>query len=317
MARVPFPMVQLHRASAYTARAVGLAVLLASCTEAVRVGQNFASGDADSSGGDGFGGFGGSVEAGAPPIEPPDASTAVCNDAACGNMGVLECGNCDDDDGDGVVDAADPECLGPCDNDEAELMSGMTPGGVASCNADCYFDLNAGRGDDGCRWRLDCDPLSVEANDYAPTGRAMCAFSETTNCSLSDNQQSACQDSCRPLTPNGCDCFGCCEIPFASGHFVWLGSDSLAAGDCNPNLLDGPLSCAPCTPVDVCSNPCGECELCVGKTAEDLPPICGTGGGVVLPACEGGQQPCDPARGFNCSSRLEYCITGCCAPVPQ
>ncbi len=321
MATAPLPLARLPRASAFTARAVVLAVLLGSCTEAVRVGQNLTDGDAEppaagAGGGDGFGGFGGSVAAGGSAIVLPDAGPATCNVALCGNMGPFACGDCvNNDDGDELIDAADPECLGPCDDDEAELMSGMQPGGVASCNADCYFDLNAGSGDDGCRWRLDCDPLSVEANDYAPTGRPMCGFSETRDCSLPDNQASACQESCRPLTPNGCDCFGCCEIPAHSAHFVWLGSDSLSSGDCDPELLDGPDSCPRCTPVDVCDNPCDECELCVGKTARDLPPICGTGGSV-LPACSDGQRACDPARGLGCNP-AEYCITGCCAPVPQ
>src|SRR5690606_15495355 len=31
-------------------------------------------------------------------------------------------------------------------------------------------------------------------------------------------------DSCADLTPPGCDCFGCCEIPARSGNTVFIGT---------------------------------------------------------------------------------------------
>ena len=36
-----------------------------------------------------------------------------------------KCNNCGDDDGDGLADAADPECIGPFDNDEGTFATGI------------------------------------------------------------------------------------------------------------------------------------------------------------------------------------------------
>src|SRR5262252_4848680 len=35
------------------------------------------------------------------------------------------CNNCKDDDGDGLIDAADPECISPLDNDEGTFATGI------------------------------------------------------------------------------------------------------------------------------------------------------------------------------------------------
>ncbi len=67
--------------------------------------------------------------------------------------------------------------------------------------------------------------------------------------------------------------------------------------------------CWPCTQVTSCLNPCGNCEICVGKPTID--PSC-------TPAqqCPGGEQPCGIAGQDACPSGY-YCITGCCQPLPQ
>lgn len=275
-----------------------LAALALDCTESVRLGENFvrSSGAPDASGVAGASGLGGIDGY---PIDPlPDAgltvapvASGVCEPVSCAGS-ERACGNCQDDDGDGVVDANDPECLGPCDDSEAELFTGVSVRANASCRADCFFDLNAGSGDDRCSWSLQCDPL-------APAGDS-CSFDPNeARCQMDARRTSACQASCLPLTPNGCDCFGCCELPASSGNFIWLGSESAQS--------------APCTPVPECQNDCAPCELCVGKTS--LPASCGAGGSLT-PQCNEGVTPCDPSEAGACGS-LHYCITGCCVPLPR
>jgi hypothetical protein len=283
------------------------ACMLGACTEQVRLGVDVARSDGASgrddagSGASGalgtsgasagefpLGGAGG-VTVDTPPATIPDAGP--CRPLACGGR-VLQCGDCSDNDEDGKVDASDPECLGPCDDSESELQSGAV-NVTGACRADCYFDLNSGSGDDRCGWSFRCDPRSV-APDFDPTGSAMCQHDPTLD-SCDGSELGPCIDRCLPLTPNGCDCFGCCEIPAASGRFVWLG-----AGDGE----------RPCTPVSGCLNTCDECELCVGRTV--LLPACSASLG---PSCASGVAACDPETPLGCGLD-QYCITGCCVPLP-
>ncbi len=287
------------------------------CTEEVQVGRNVGVAGSDASGGAaaGFGvdAAGGGVSlGGAEQTALPPADAGACAPVSCG-ASPRQCGNCLDDDADGVVDANDPECLGPCDDSEAALFSGTAARVNGSCRADCYFDRNAGSGDDGCSWSMSCDPLSV-APDYPPTGLESCSYDPTNaRCVMSAAEQSACRAGCLPLTPNGCDCFGCCELPAGSGSFKWLGSENLEQGHCELASSSDPAACRPCTPAPDCQNPCDECELCVGKPA--LPAACSTAGAPLQPLCPSGLRACDPRNGIDCS-RLEYCITGCCVPLP-
>jgi hypothetical protein len=286
------------------------ACIVGACTEQVRLGVDAALSDGASgrdagvstvpgtlgrsgaSGASGvefpLGGAGGaSVDI--PPATPLDAGP--CVPLACGGA-IRPCGDCEDNDEDGRVDASDPECLGPCDESESELQSGAV-NVTGACRADCYFDLNSGSGDDRCGWSFRCDPLSV-APDFDPTGSAMCDH-DPTLAICAGSELGPCLERCLPLTPNGCDCFGCCELPAGSGRFVWLGS-----GDDQ----------RPCTPVPDCQNTCDECELCVGRTTL-LPSCSGTPG----PACAPGVRACDPQGLADCGIN-HYCITGCCVPLP-
>ncbi len=281
-------------------------VLLMPCTEAVQVGQNL--GEAGAPAALGLGASGG--DAAGVQLTP---GAVECTPRACGSS-IQECGDCLDDDADGLVDASDPECLGPCDDSEAELFTGVITRVNGSCNADCYFDRNSGGGDDGCAWSYRCDPLAV-APDFPPTGLDRCSYDSSPNpaCELDADERADCEQGCLPLTPNGCDCFGCCELPAASGRFVWLGSENLDASQCEPGTGSEPASCQPCTPVPGCQNDCAECEFCVGKTT--LPASCSLGGNA-RPNCENGLRGCDPASETDCSIS-EYCITGCCVPLPR
>jgi hypothetical protein len=246
----------------------------------------------------------------------------TCNAASgCGNFcsvttcqgKVYQCGDCLDNDSDCAIDSADTECLGPCDNTENSLYGGIPGQNNAPCKMDCYFDADTGAGNDDCYWSHKCDPYEVSPA-YPPEG-SQCSYSANANipgypgtCASADMTQSAqCLSYCGPLTPNGCDCFGCCAIPGAPTT-VWLGSENPAGtGSCNLGTLNDPTKCKPCTQVPACLNTCLTCEICVGKPT--LPPGCFSQTcppGVA--ACGLPMQPACPA-GFTC-------ITGCCQTYP-
>ncbi|MFO0586492.1 MAG: hypothetical protein U0441_03070 [Polyangiaceae bacterium] len=248
----------------------------------------------------------------------------TCNAAqgGCGNFcavstcqgKVYACGDCIDNDGDCAVDSNDSQCLGPCDNTEDGFYGGIPGQNNSPCKSDCYFDQDTGSGNDDCYWSHKCDPLEVGPS-YPPEG-SQCAYNPNANipgygggCSSAFSMQSmACQSYCGPLTPNGCDCFGCCAIPGAPTT-VWLGSENPAGvGSCNLQTLNDPTKCKPCTQVQSCLNTCEHCELCVGKPT--LPPDCFTQScpAEIQPCGAQGQSPCP--MGFTC-------ITGCCQQNPQ
>lgn len=276
-----------------------------SCTEQIEVGRDFAAGAS------------GSPSAGANAGGSAGLTPHVCQPTACEGK-IYLCGNCLDDDGDRRVDSDDPECTGPCDNSEDSYYGGIPGQNNAPCRQDCYFDQDTGSGDDQCYWSHQCDSLS-QAPDFPPSGDAQCAYDPGgkipgTNAScqeLSTTQDSACHASCLPLTPNGCDCFGCCELPARSGNYVWIGSATQNVGTCDEAHLSDPSACRPCTQVRSCLNTCDACEVCVGQTeppadcAANQPRRCPD----AAPACG---QPGEP----DCETGY-YCITGCCIAVPR
>ncbi|UJR78313.1 Erythrocyte membrane protein 1 [Sandaracinus amylolyticus] len=229
-----------------------------------------------------------------------------CTPVACGTR-TYACGDCIDQDDDGRADAADPECIGPCDDSE-EILGVAIPGGDgAGCSLDCYFDPNQGSGDDGCEWDHRCDPLG-------PDPRASCAPRDPppADARCPETQSETCNARCGALTPNGCDCFGCCNLPVGSDRFVFVGSvDEDDEPSCNASGLDDPTRCRPCTPVLDCFNECDTCELCVGRTR--LPSSCteGEDGGAPVQRCAPGVQACGLPGEPGCPATY-YCVTGCC-----
>ena len=204
------------------------------------------------------------------------------------NGQLYACGDTLDNDMDGLIDMDDPECISPCDDDEGSFKTNL-PGQNNDCKSDCYFDSNSGGGDDKCEWNLKCDPLN-------PGAEIGCEYDPNLMCDLQMPQD--CLDFCVPLVPNGCDCFGCCQI---DGQFVYLDG-----ADCALDNLD---ACQSCTFYENCNNPCQPelCELCFGQDPEDLPDECGG-----EPTCPPNLDPCvDTAE---CDEGW-YCQTGCCVPV--
>lgn len=257
-------------------------------------------------------------------VDTGDGGTVVCYRTICAGH-ELECGNCADDDGDGHVDWMDPECLGPCDNTEGPALSaGIGGESGGPCKADCYFDFGNGSGNDECLWDHQCDPLAI-APDFPPEGED-CAYDPelvgSRDCP--DEQSDTCLENCRPMTPNGCDCFGCCTFPELDGGFVWIGHlDDDNEGTCTFDDILDPAKCPPCTPVEDCFNDCARCEVCLGRPEppadcfDSGEPDAGPGGPDAGPGderCEAGIQTCGLAGDDPCPADF-YCVTGCCQPV--
>jgi hypothetical protein len=201
-----------------------------------------------------------------------------------------QCNDCIDNDGDGLTDLEDPPCFAPWGFSESNF-TGEVGDDVDPCRLDCAFDADFGSGNDECEFDLKCDALGPLAPE--------CPFDPTKTCPA---PKAACLEFCVPLAPNGCDCFGCCELPARSGQFVYV--DGWAC------TIDGgdPMGCSPCTPHTGCINPCDECEICFGDLA--LPDGC------VVQACPVGRSPCGQPCQLACGPD-EYCLTGCCSADPS
>jgi hypothetical protein len=239
----------------------------------------------------------------------PGAATGACR------ANPSQCADGRDNDGDGRVDADDPECSGACDDDEGSFATGI-PGDnrddERSCHQDCFFDGDSGHGNDSCRFDLRCDP--------ARAGATVCPYSPDRPGLKCVDQTTACVNRCRQATPNGCDCFGCCAVP-GQTFAVHLSATCTAA------TLNDPTRCARCTQVTSCLNPCDPCEVCVGRPQRDPgctpPPPPGPAvppPGPAMPppgSCEGGQVSCGPGGqvAANGCAQGTYCVTGCCRPV--
>jgi hypothetical protein len=246
------------------------------------------------------GAAGDGADAGAldPYVLPPSVTIGEAGEVLCGSS-LCACNNGVDDDGDGKGDGFDEECTGALDNDEGTFATGIPGDNSDPKWQDCFFDGNSGAGDDHCRYHADCLTGALAASDPA--------------CAVSD----ACHDFCEARTPNGCDCFGCCTVQLedSSSVSVFIGES------CSLENVADEASCPRCTPSAACGNPCGECELCPGKSIEDLPASCGTppdgtagsggSGGGTTPgySCDAGQSVCSSTS--DCPGG-DYCSLGCC-----
>jgi hypothetical protein len=309
-----------------------LVLLLGACASHKRPTSPDSGGLRDGGGGTDSSGFGnpgqagsssgaGSAASGGSSSDPgadggatsPDAATASDPLMLCG--GACQCSDGIDNDGDGVTDGFDSECTGASDDDEGSFATGIPGDNVDPKWQDCFFDGNSGGGDDHCRYSTDCLTGKLPQDD------AKCTVTQQ------------CIDFCKPRTPNGCDCFGCCTFTLADG-----GTKSVVlSASCEEGTWDG---CTECVPTTDCVNKCGTCELCPGKTVADLPAECsttpppptagsggnggsggvggssGTGGSTPPPpppyTCDDGEQVC--VQTTDCPS-VYYCSFGCCQPI--
>ena len=232
-----------------------------------------------------------------------DSSTGqACDPVAPVNCGgtTWVCGNGMDDDGDGLVDLFDPDCISPCDDSE-DVFQQSIPGDSIDCRIDCAFDGNSGQGDDGCRNDPQCDPaMPVDAS---------CGYiADDPSCAEIPEVGRECPAFCEPFVPNGCDCFGCCTFMTDEGPVDRLvgGTQVFADPDFTDCSSATPDACPPCTQyMELCGNPCEACELCFGETEPS--------GACESLACVGGT-PCEDRCG--CEDG-EVCTTGCCTPIPE
>ncbi len=218
--------------------------------------------------------------------------------------GAAACNNCLDDDGDGKIDGADPECTGSLDDDEATFATGIPGDNKDAKNQDCFFDGDSGAGNDGCAMPTCClfsDPAECPAEAGGP-GLPAGGCPEVSD---------KCLEECTPLVPPGCDCFSCCTICNGEGCHDVLTNPAVAP-DCTAERASDPSVCPSCTKVAGCEVSCEgdsqDCVLCPGETENDLPATCSGN------ECPGGASTCTTS--IECGDR-KFCSNGCCIAVVE
>jgi hypothetical protein len=276
-------------------------------------GGNGSGGDGDANGGsnDPDGGVGETVDA------PPFGGTCT--------PGGAQCSDCVDNDGDGKKDGFDPECTGPADNREDSFSTGIPGDNIDATMQDCFFDGNSGAGNDGCNQHVCCLLQAGGSTPSTSDDKSECAKLapeadenkyDRTKCYQpfgSTPVSPKCQMNCGPLTPPGCDCFGCCTVCNEQGCADIILNPAVSPNCDQSNILDlgadgqdntGDEPCRRCVKTDCGSEECGgdTCILCPGQTM--LPPGC-TGA-----SCPAGIEACD-VNNPTCPAGT-WCSSGCC-----
>jgi hypothetical protein len=222
----------------------------------------------------------------------------------CGGADAPQCNDCIDNDGDGDIDGFDVECTGAIDDDESSFATGIPGDNMDLVNQDCFFDGDSGAGNDGCNRHV-CCILGLDATECDDGGYDN-NFDPGSDCPPVDPE---CLEVCAPVTPPGCDCFGCCTICDDTGC-VDIYTNPAIAPDCDADSIHDPAACPACTKVADCGVDCtddpSDCVLCPGQDPNDLPDSCSG------QECPGGATAC--TDNTDCTS-TEFCSTGCCLAV--
>ncbi len=285
-------------------------------------GGNNGTNDANGGGDDGGGSGDGDGGVDAPPFG-----------GECTPGGSVECADCVDNDGDMKIDGFDPECSGPADDREDSFATGIPGDNIDATMQDCFFDGNSGAGNDGCNQHVCCLLQAADQTECAALApEADASKYDIAECYMPFGQTAVpakCTMNCGPLTPPGCDCFGCCTVcgedgcrdivlnPLVSptcdeSNITDAGADGDDACDQTTGVCTGTGDepCKRCVKNTMCGNDeCGgdTCILCPGQT--ELPPECGGDN-----TCPTGYQEC--AADGSCPEGT-YCSTGCCVGIIQ
>ncbi len=110
---------------------------------------------------------------------------APTNVATCQGK-IYACGELLDNDGDGLIDSQDPDCLGLCDNTEDSYCGGIPGQNSAPCKMDRYFGQDTGSGNDDCYWshKVHSRPTAATASGVASSRRA-----RATSCGSAHREQ--------------------------------------------------------------------------------------------------------------------------------
>lgn len=172
--------------------------------------------------------------------------------------GATQCTNCIDDDGDGLVDALDPDCTGIVDNDESSFALGIPDD---PCRPGCAFDGLVG----------DADPCTTDGVCVSGTTDPSCPYDAKAAASPTKcpHYSDACRDHCAGRMPDNCDCFGCCLFNWGTGSISvkltpTCRADSLADEAKCPRCTMS--ACKRCDPFEACSptRPCSKYYCIVG-----------------------------------------------------
>ena len=255
---------------------------------------------------DGDAGVDGAIDPNAPDADPSAPDAGPSHDArippGCVPGATAQCNNCLDDDHDGLIDGDDPECTGAVDRDEGSFATGIPGDNKDARKQDCFFDGNSGGGQD-CAWHTCCllDNPATQVNE-CPTDLRQ-GYDPNDRAAACGDQSDSCIKSCAPLTPPGCDCFGCCTVCTGSACADILINPAVAPA-CDYANLGACLSCIKNT--DCTAAPCGgdTCVLCPGQSPSDLPESCGG-----QHSCPDGLTVC--AGNSDCLAS-QFCTSGCC-----
>ena len=219
---------------------------------------------------------------------------------ACGPQ-APQCNDCQDNDNDGRTDGFDPECTSAIDDDEGSFSTGIPGDNRDSTKQDCFYDGNSGSGDDGCELHT-CCILDLSGQSCPPEFNP--GQFDPAECEPSE----MCIEACLPLTPPGCDCFGCCTVCDGASCVDILINPAVAP-DCDSDALTDPDLCPRCVKSETCDAGCDpdNCILCPGQDPSDLPPGCEL-------SCPNGLTPC--ASTDDCAAG-EFCASGCCVDIPE